>query len=111
MVYSNSDLQLYIDKGSITPDKYQTLACYPNPFNGNLQIQYNIDDVSDVNINIYSVDGGLVKVLKLGRLSSGQHSFHWDGRNSNGKYLPTGIYIISLKSKNIVTNKKVLYLK
>ena len=111
VVYSNSDLQLYIDKGSITPDKYQTLACYPNPFNGNLQIQYNIDDVSDVNINIYSVDGGLVKVLKLGRLSSGQHSFHWDGRNSNGKYLPTGIYIISLKSKNIVTNKKVLYLK
>ena len=111
VVYSNSDLQLNTNKEKITPDEYQTLDCYPNPFNGNLKIQYKIDEVSDVNLKIYGVDGRLVKVFNLDQQTSGQHFFHWDGRNSNGKYLPTGIYIISLKSKNIVTNKKVLYLK
>ena len=111
MVYSNSDLHLQTNKDSVTPNEYQILKCYPNPFNRNLKIEYNIYEVSNINIDIYGVDGSLVKGFNIGKVSSGQHSFIWDGTNSNGKSLSTGIYIISLNTKNSIVNKKVLYLK
>ena len=110
-VYSNSDLQLSTSKESTIPSKYQTLKCYPNPFNRNLKIQYNIDFASDVNIEVHGVDGRFVKGFNMGKLASGKHSFLWDGTDSNGKLLSTGIYIISLNTENNIVNKKVLFLK
>ena len=111
VVYSNSDLQLFTSKDSTTPSVYQTLECYPNPFNGKIKIKYNIDETSDINIKVYGVDGRFVKGFDMGKLSSGQYSFIWDGTNRNGNSLSTGIYIISLNTKNSIINKKVLFLK
>ena len=110
-VYSNSDLQLFTGEDLTVPSEYQTLKCYPNPFNGNLKIQYNIDFASDVNIKVHGIDGRFVKGFNMGKLASGKHSFLWDGTDSNGKLLSTGIYIISLNTKNNIVNKKVLFLK
>ena len=110
-VYSNSDLQLFTSKDLSTPNTYQILECYPNPFNGNLKIQYDIAEASFVNIKVFSINGSLVNDFDMGKLFSGKHSLIWDGLSKDGRSLPTGIYIISLNTTNSITNKKVLFLK
>ena len=87
------------------------MECYPNPFNGNLKIQYEIAEASFVNIKVFSLDGSLVNEFDMGKLISGKHSLIWDGFSKDGRSLPTGIYIISLNTSNSITNKKVLFLK
>ena len=87
------------------------MECYPNPFNGNLKIQYERAEASFVNIKVFSINGRLVNDFDMGKLFSGKHSLIWDGFSKDGRSLPTGIYIISLNSTDSITNKKVLFLK
>ena len=101
----------FTSKDLSTPNTYQILECYPNPFNGSLKIQYEIAEASFVNIKVFSINGSLVNDFDMGKLFAGQHSLIWDGLSKDGRSLPTGIYIISLNTTNSISNKKVLFLK
>ena len=102
---------VFTSKDLSTPNTYQILECYPNPFNGSLKIQYEIAEASFVNIKVFSINGRLVNDFDMGKLFAGKHSLIWDGLSKDGRSLPTGIYIISLNTTNSIINKKVLFLK
>ena len=112
IVFTNRDYQLAIPSSyESVPDQFQLVECYPNPFNGKLNIRYHINNVSNIYATIYDLSGKVIKSFESEPKYPGQHQLIWDTKNNNGDAVATGLYFISLSSKNRTTNKKVLYLK
>lgn len=85
---------------------------YPNPFNTNTLIMYNIDK-SDIQIfmSVFNIKGQKVKTLFVGKAKSGTHRLEWNGLDQQGNRMSSGIYFIRLQSPDRVETKKVLLLK
>ena len=77
------------------------LPNYPNPFNPETWIPYQLKEAANIQINIYSAAGILIRRLWLGYQPSGYYvtqprAAHWDGRNENGERVASGIYFYEL---------------
>ena len=87
---------------------------YPNPFNPNTTIQFEIPPEAEnqhVILSIYNQLGEIVITLFEGIAESGMHSFNWDGKDSFGREISSGVYICRLQSKNFVSSRKMVLLK
>jgi hypothetical protein len=97
--------ELYYKRGLISSDRIadqQPLASsfglsnYPNPFNGKTVFEFNIPTESNIRLNIYDITGRLVKQIEKGRLAAGTHRLEWEGRDTLGKEVSSGLYIAAL---------------
>ncbi|KAF0128255.1 MAG: peptidase S8/S53 subtilisin kexin sedolisin [Bacteroidetes bacterium] len=77
------------------------LQVQPNPFSQQLQIQWNVAEAKKVDLEIYDLQGRLIKNLFEGKLNSG--TFYWDGEDNNGKRVSKGVYLLRLKYE--ITNQ------
>ena len=92
------------------------LQNYPNPFNAETWIPFEIASSDQVVIRIYQVDGSLVNVLELGRLSPGDYSAkhraaYWDGRNLYGERAASGTYFYVLELQGETHTRKMTILE
>ena len=100
-----------------TPPKTTALlANYPNPFNPETWIPYQLAKPSDVSISIHSADGKLIRTLELGQSPAGiYHSkfraVYWDGRNEFGESVASGVYFYTLTADGFTATRKMLILK
>ena len=104
------------DAGSIDVDETDLLANYPNPFNPETWIPYKLAKASDVKIIIYDAKGFMVRTLVLGHQSAGYYTSrsraaYWDGRNTLGEQVASGIYFYQLQADKISPMRKMLILK
>ena len=98
------------------PDQTVLLANYPNPFNPETWIPYQLAKPSDVQITIYNARGLVVKQLALGHQPAGTYTSrsraaYWDGRNSQGERVASGIYFYQFQADNVSSLRKMLILK
>jgi predicted outer membrane repeat protein len=84
---------------------------YPNPFNPTTTINYSLKENSKVSLNIYNIKGQKVKTLVNELLLSGKHSIIWNGRDSNGNRVGSGIYFYKLKTDNFEKTRKMILLR
>jgi hypothetical protein len=84
---------------------------YPNPFNPETEIFFQIPDYQLVEINIYNLKGQLVKTLINDVLPSGDHSVIWKGIDNMGNKVSSGVYFYSLISEETVQTRKMILLK
>ena len=70
----------------------------PNPFAIETQIEFTLPTASDVTLEVYNLHGQRVRSLENARLDAGNHRYEWDGNNSQGGSLPTGIYMLRLRA-------------
>ena len=101
---------------SLIPKEISLLANYPNPFNPETWIPYQLAEPSPVSISIYDVKGNLVRHLDLGHQSAGiYHSrlraAYWDGNNEIGEPVASGIYFYTLTAGDFTATRKMLILK
>ena len=92
------------------------LANYPNPFNPETWIPYQLAQPADVSVSIYSVDGELVRTLELGHQAAGiyksrSRAAYWDGKNELGESVASGIYFYTLSVGNFAATRKMLIRK
>jgi M6 family metalloprotease-like protein len=81
----------------------------PNPFNPSTVISFYLPAESIVRLEIFDINGRLIRQLAEGVLPSGPHRRSWDGRNQNGENVASGIYIYRLTAgKNHLSRKMVL---
>ena len=85
------------------PEKTQLLANYPNPFNPETWIPYELATDTDVRITIYTSTGVVVRTLQLGYQSAGyytdrERAAYWDGRNTLGERVASGVYFYQLET-------------
>lgn len=98
------------------PKVTRLLTNYPNPFNPDTWIPYELSKASDVVIKIYTSEGNLVRTLNLGRKEAGYYikkekSAHWDGKNEYGEQVSSGIYFYSVKIDDLTSTHKMILMK
>jgi hypothetical protein len=84
---------------------------YPNPFNLETKIEYYLPNPSWVTVTIYNIIGQKVKVLADEFQIAGTRSVTWDGKDTSGRTVASGIYVYKLKTDKYVESKKMLLLK
>ena len=92
------------------------LANYPNPFNPETWIPYQLSESADVSVSIYAVDGRLVRRLDLGHRVAGVYrgrsrAAYWDGRNAFGERVASGLYFYTLTAGDFTATRKMLIRK
>jgi len=92
------------------PDKI-ILSNYPNPFNPNTTITFDLQAKGRISLKVYNLKGELVKSLSEGLYGAGKHSIAWNGRDNNNKPAASGLYFYSIKAGNKVSTHKMMLLK
>ncbi len=84
---------------------------YPNPFNPQTYIQYQLSKASNVKITVYDMLGHSVKTLFNGEQAEGCYQTYWNGTDQNGRHTASGTYLIQMETENTTEVQKVLYIK
>jgi len=100
-----------VAEDNVIAKKFELLGNYPNPFNPTTKIRFSNDKTSNVELNIYSVNGALVATILNKQLNIGTYDISWNGRGTGNKILPSGMYLYEIKSDNRVLQGKMLFLK
>ena len=100
----------------LIPEKTALLANYPNPFNPETWIPYQLAQASDVQIHIYAATGVLVRTLDLGHQAAGiyrdrSRAVYWDGKNGLGEPVASGVYFYTLTAGDFTATRKMLIRK
>ena len=115
MIYIIEDLlageSLQTDEIKIVPAYLTLYPAYPNPFNPLTRIQYDLPEQTHVSLVIYDLLGREIRMLVSKIQRPGRYMIHWDGSNSAGMFVASGMYIYQLQSQNFITTKKIIYLK
>jgi hypothetical protein len=84
---------------------------YPNPLNASTTIRYQLGEPQKVSVAIYNVLGQRVRVLWDGNQDAGDHFLEWDGRNSAGQTVSSGVYFYRLTTNTQEISKKIALIK
>ncbi len=93
------------------PSEYELFSNYPNPFNPNTNITYNLPIATNIKLVIYNTCGELIRILVAENQIAGTHNILWNGLDMNGKSVPSGIYIYTLEANTFKDSKKMLLIK
>ncbi len=101
---------------SLLPEKTALLPNYPNPFNPETWIPYQLAHAADVTLTIYDTKGVLVRQLDLGYQQAGYYTnrtraAYWDGHNHLGEAVRSGIYFYQLRAGDYAALQKMVILK
>ncbi len=93
--------------------KYEDLQVtnYPNPFNPDTHIQFNLKKEANVEVSIYNVKGQKVKQLADRKFEAGKQVLKWDGKTDDMKDSASGVYFIKVKTQDNIDIKKAILLK
>ena len=100
----------------VTPASTAVLPNYPNPFNPETWIPYQLATPAEVTLAIYNAQGTLVRQLALGHQPAGfyhdrSRAAYWDGRNALGERVASGVYFYQLETDAISPMRKMVILK
>lgn len=84
---------------------------YPNPFNPATTIAFSLETASDVTVEIYNIRGQKVNILLNEKLPAGNHSVIWDGRDSSGRSVSSGVYLYRMVTPEYNSIRRMLFLK
>ena len=99
------------DQACNNPTAYKLFRNYPNPFNSQTTIRFEIPESAVVKLTIFNLLGQEVLTLADSDFPMGTYSFHWDGHNRNGKPVKSGIYLVSFRAGNYYSTQKIVFLK
>ena len=101
---------------SMIPKETVLLANYPNPFNPETWIPYQLSKPTNVTLHIYAANGRVIRTLSLGHQSAGVYqnrsrAAYWDGRNALGEPVASGLYFYTLTAGDFTATRKMLIRK
>ncbi|MEZ4746645.1 MAG: SBBP repeat-containing protein [Calditrichia bacterium] len=118
---SNGQDDIFIAKigGSVTaigsPEPqirtFELAQNFPNPFNPVTQIRFSVTSSGPVQLTIFNLSGRKIKSLVNENLQSGSYLRQWDGTNTTGERVASGVYLYRLQSENAVQTRKMMLLK
>jgi hypothetical protein len=95
-----------IEEEKKRPVTKNSLKNYPNPFNSETRIVYELSSASDISVRVFDVVGREVAVIEEGYKEAGSYTRYWNPRN-----IASGTYIIVFRSNNSFLTRKMIYLK
>ena len=98
-------------KKYIVPDEYSLSQNYPNPFNPETNIEYALPKAEFVTIDIYDINGKLVRNLVSEQKAAGNYSVMWNARDNNGANVVSGVYFFIFKADDFSQTLKMIFMK
>ena len=100
----------------LIPEETFLLPNYPNPFNPETWIPYQLAEPAEVTLTIYDMNGGIVRRLAIGHQAAGIYrsrtrAAYWDGRNQLGEPVASGLYFYTLTTDDFIGTRKMMILK
>ena len=101
---------------ALAPAETALLPNYPNPFNPETWIPYQLAVPASVSVSIYAADGTVVRVLAVGYQPAGEYqqrsrAVYWDGRNTQGEPVASGVYFYTLTAGDFTATRKMIIRK
>ena len=112
-VYAITDTMVTLDapEPAATPKRFILYPNYPNPFNPDTQIRFDLPRAVPVKLVVYNVLGQQVRSLVDRSMQAGRHTVMFDGRSNDGVALASGVYFFRLEAGQFVKNRKMVLLK
>ena len=112
----NAYLTLQLRVGDVQPKDTILAQNFPNPFNPETWMPYQLSKSTDVTIQIYALSGRLVRTLELGWKPTGAYmtrasAAYWDGRNDLGERVASGTYFYTLQTRDFTATRRMVILK
>ncbi len=95
----------------IPPEKCVLKQNYPNPFNNNTKIYFQIPSQEFATLKIYNLIGKQVKTLLQTTIKAGYHGIVWDGSDSKGQQVNSGVYYYQIMAGDFCSTRRLVYLK
>jgi hypothetical protein len=96
---------------STVPVKPVLNDCYPNPFNPQTLISFEMPVAGNARLEVYALDGKKVATLVDGRVGAGRHEEVWYGRDDEGRQVPSGVYFYRFATGDFNESKRMVMLK
>ena len=96
---------------SSLPQTFALYANYPNPFNPNTTIRYDLPGEGAVRLSVYNLSGQKIRTLLDGPQVAGVHRVAWDGKDETGIQVASGIYLYRLETEEGSLVRKMMLLK
>ena len=101
---------------SLIPEETALLANYPNPFNPETWIPYQLAESAEVTLTIYDMNGKIVRRLAVGHQAAGMYrsrtrAAYWDGRNQLGESVASGLYFYTLTADEFSATRRMMIVK
>jgi len=93
------------------PSRLALLGAYPNPFNPSTTIAFELPLALFVRLEIFDLQGRLVRRLVDGHLPAGSHGIVWDGRDRNGRTVGSGVYLYRFDAGGLEETRKIMLVK
>ena len=94
-----------------TPASFKLETNFPNPFNPETLIQYQLPEPAHVTLTVYNLLGQKIRTLIDKKQQAGYHSVHWDGRDEMGSSVASGMYFYVLRAGDFMDVKKMMLLR
>ena len=112
----NAFLSIELTVGDVQPQETILAQNFPNPFNPETWIPYQLNKATEVSVQIFDVSGRLVRRLDLGWQPVGTYmtpssAAYWDGRNAVGERVASGIYFYTLQTSDFAATRRMVILK
>ena len=109
-------LHLWLEKANRSVSETRLLPNYPNPFNPETWIPYQLAEAADISVEIYDVGGRLVRTIPIGFKPVGyyltrERAAYWDGRNETGEPVSSGVYFLQFVAGDFTTTQRVVIVK
>jgi hypothetical protein len=92
--------------------EYKLMQNYPNPFNPSTKISFSVETYGHTSLRVYDILGREIKTLMNGMKAAGNYNVEWNGRNSAGQEVGSGIYFYQLKSgSGFTATRKMIFMK
>ncbi len=89
----------------------QNISTFPNPFNSQVEIQFDLTESSHILVSVYDISGQWIQTLNNGTLVKGKHSLVWNGKLINGGSVPSGEYFLNIQGPFGHQMRKITFLK
>jgi flagellar hook assembly protein FlgD len=100
-----------LEQSAEVPDGFELSEAYPNPFNPETTIRFQLPTAEHFTITVYNENGQAVRTLADQQLGPGTFDITWDGQDDNGRSVASGVYMYLIEGPNLRTHKKVTLLK
>ena len=109
-------LRHYLSVTDRNVQETKLLPNYPNPFNPETWIPYQLSEASTVTVKIYDVSGSLIRTIDVGLKPMGYYltrekAVYWDGRNKNGERVSSGVYFYTLITDDYTETRRMVIVK
>jgi hypothetical protein len=99
------------DDDAVIPGRFEIVGNFPNPFNPATVIEFSLERAVEIRLDIFNILGQKVRTIASGHYPAGLHQVVWDGTDSQGDEVASGVYLAQMRGEDKKSTRKMMLLR